>query len=456
MAIKQFYEFEFVNTIKTQALNLVGGSHKIYNIMEGLHILSYFPVDEDISKVFLHHLNDFFMKEYPSTERFNLIRHLRLLPDLCNYASEITNNSDKEYWQSKKEEILFLILGTQNTNGSWGYYPNNFYPSRIENSPFRDKWNSIPISTQNELGTKCIKMGEYYNNIQRISIEKSANSNIWTAYSLITLMSVGLTDNLAIDQGISFLKEQQDKSGGWGFNKGTSANISATCIVLSALFQANKTNESNIIDNLILKKGLNFVIKKVDKLDKSGRLLDIDTGGGANLQENTEFTYSITANIIDCFSIGIIDCPEIFTKDKSLTTDVLNILNEHIDILLDKNLHQIKIWEHRIILESLKKLYSLYIKEVSLVEIRSLSGKLVKFLLMGFTLEKPNFISNNFGLDIKISKKYPLSYLAIFLLFLLDWATRFEYFTTKINLFFVGLVLFLIAMFIISMIEFKK
>ena len=76
MTIKEFYEFEFVNTIKNQALTLIGGSDKIYNIMEGLHILSRFPVDKKISDVFLYHLDDFFTREYPSPERFNLIRHL--------------------------------------------------------------------------------------------------------------------------------------------------------------------------------------------------------------------------------------------------------------------------------------------------------------------------------------------------------------------------------------------
>jgi hypothetical protein len=451
MTIRKFYEFEFVNTIKNEALRLIGESNKIYNIMEGLHILSYFPKSEYPAELFLNNLNLFFSQEYPTRERFNLIRHLRLLPDLCQYASQITEGGDKEHWQSKRDEILYLILGTQNMNGSWGYYPQSFSPSNIENSLLKEKWMILPQNTQNELNSKCIKMREYYTVTQGITIEKSENSNVWTAYSLATLMSAGLTDNSAIDKGIDFLKKEQDKSGGWGFNKGGVPNISATCIVLTTLFKANKTNESNFINDKALKRGVTFVIKKISALNKSAKLLDIDKGGGADLKDNSEFTFSITANAIDCFSIGIIDCPELFVNDKQLTAKVLNILNEQIDILLSKNLHQVKIWEHRIILESLRKLYELYLKEVSLEEIKNLSGKLVKFLLMGFEKEKVKIEElKEFGWGIKISKKYPLSYFVIFLFFLLDWATRFDYFKTKMNLFFVGVVLFVVIMFVVS------
>lgn len=458
MSIKEFYEFDLVNTSKNEVLRLIKESKKIYNIMEGLHILSNFPKDEVSTNIFLENLNVFFIQEYPLRDRFNLTRHFRLLPDLCSFASQITEGEISTYWQSKREEILYLILGTQNKNGSWGYFPQNFSSSKIERSTLGDKWMSLSTNEKNALHAKCSQMKDYYTETQQVPIEKSENSNIWTAYLLTTLMTSGLTDNSAITDGINFLKKQQDRSGGWGFNKGGELNISATCIVLMTLFQANKFNEintideSNYIDDVVLKKGLTYILEKVKKLDKSSRLLDIDKGGGADLQDNTEFVFSIPANLIDCFSTGIIDCPGLFKNDESLTKSVLKILNEQINILLNKNFQQIKLWEYRVILESLKRLYALYLNEVSLEEIKHLSGKLVRFRLMGYATDIDRKTGDILG-EIGIPRKYPLSYVVIFLLFLLDWIPNFN---NKPYVFVIGIVVYLVIMFTVSIIDYRR
>jgi hypothetical protein len=249
--LQKFQDFSLVKSIKAKAIEALPRADGIYRTMEGLHLISKFPGDEKSNTIFLEKLRELYQDKYPDTDAryFNLVRHFRLLPQLCRHAAAIAPQEERDVWKRRGNEAIFLLVGTQCKGGSWGYYPELFLPEKVTQfvarldaaDDLRKAWESDrERALRTELRAKCSAMAEHYANCSPLADGKNGDSIVWTAYSLQTLVEIGLRPSCSVvELGVDFLLGAQDKhSGGWGYGRNQEPSLSATCIAISALLHA--------------------------------------------------------------------------------------------------------------------------------------------------------------------------------------------------------------------------
>lgn len=379
---EKLYNFKEIQHLRERALEWnrdvsENHSYKIYSLMEALNLLSNFMYKKESREYFITNLKMFYRTDNHhntiDNTRFNLIRHLRFLPQLCHTAK--IYSSDPDEWEKRKNEALIMLIASQNENGSWGYFPKEFNEDRINKSYMQYYWNKMR-SSRLTIRNKVIDMGNFYFS-KNYSPSISENSIIWTAYSLMTYTDFEKyqVSDITKDALAFLIKHQNIEDGGWGFIAGDISRVSASCIALNAIMKCSCKIQYNTYGDNIL-RGLTYINNVKNKFD-----YDIES------DENLEnpFRFSITHSIIECFCSSVIHCQNILKENTELHRAILQYLSQKIDYLLtslnESSNNPYIPWKDRIIVESLKHLWSLYNSKVNIEDLSHFSDIFEKIML---------------------------------------------------------------------------